>query len=91
MPDQIDSSLDDDRFVDTAEASRILCLAEDTLITWRNRKKEDAPPFYRFSTNKTVYLRSELLEWGKQYRVSTGVKIAPRKPCDPPRPWEQRT
>lgn len=79
---------DDDRFVDTAEAARILCVAEDTLITWRNRK-EDGPPFYRFSTNKTVYLRSELMAWGRQYRVQTAVKIAPRKPGEPPRPWER--
>jgi hypothetical protein len=74
-----------DYFVDTKEAARILCLAEDTLVTWRNRK-EDGPPFYPMAKNKVVYLRSELIAWGRQYRV--GPIIAPLKPGQPPRPWE---
>lgn len=74
-----------DYFVDTKEAARILCAAEDTLVTWRNRNP-DGPPFYRLATNKVVYLRSELIAWMQRFRV--GPNIAPPKPAEAPRPWE---
>ena len=83
-----ETAAEDDRFVNTPEAARILCLSEDTLVTCRNRKKEGGPPFYRFSTNKVVYLYSDLLAWGRGYRVQIGVKIAPPKAGQAPRPWE---
>lgn len=91
LPDTIvDSAPEDDRFIDTEEASKLTTIAVATLITRRNRNPGD-PPFYRLANNKVAYLRSELIAWMKQFRVAGAVKIAPAKPGQAPRPWESRT
>jgi len=50
--------------VDTKEASRMLCIPEPTLISWRSRPGSNTPRYFNpLGTRMVRYLRLELMRW----------------------------
>lgn len=61
-----------DNVMDSAAAERFLGLAKGTLTTWRARKEEDQPPFYRVGGKAIRYKQSDLDEYLNRRRVCVG-------------------
>ncbi len=75
-------------FINRNEAAKLLGVSPRTLTSWRYRRDDGGPPSYRIESNVYLYKASELLAWMEQFKVTNGVRVAPPKPGQQPRPWE---
>lgn len=68
----VDKTLDDDKFIDTKEASIFLSLSIHTV---RSKVQQREIPYYKIGS-KTVFKKSELIGWVNNFKISTSQNVS---------------